>query len=325
MRHTVLFAMLLQVKTCTDAPRSDGGLSPADSDVTMPRDAATGDVDAAPAPCRAGATVPASARRTVRANGLSREYILHVPVGYDRAPTAVVFNFHGWNSNAAAMQSRSRMDATADRERFVVVYPQGVDDSFNAGGTCCGGALDRNLDEAAFARAILDDLGDELCLDRRRVYATGLSNGGFLSYRFACEQADLFAAVAPVAAIVSVPACTPSRPVPVLHFHGAADIFVPVAGRPTWRPPVPSLDETLQGWRQRNGCTGASTVTYQRGDVTCEAWTNCRADATVERCLVDGGGHTWPGGEPAPLFGATTRDISASDYMWRFFARHTLP
>lgn len=321
MRHAVLFAMLLRARSCVDAPTTDGGATAPDA--PTPRDGET--VDVSSAQCRAGAVIPASARRTVRANGLSREFILHVPRGYDRSPTAVVFNFHGWNSNAAAQQSVTRMDATADRERFVVVYPQGVGDSFNAGGTCCGGALDRNLDDAAFVRAILDDLDDELCLDRRRVYATGLSNGGFLSYRFACEQADLFAAVAPVAAIVSVPTCTPSRPVPVLHFHGSADIFVPVAGRPAWRPPVPSLDETLQGWRERDGCTGASTVTYQHGDVICEAWTNCRAGASVERCLVDGGGHTWPGGEPTPLLGRTTRDISASDAMWQFFARHALP
>lgn len=312
MRHAVPLVVLSLFTACTDAPGRDGGLPP-DSGAPPP------------SACSAGAPVPASARRSVRANGLAREYILHVPRGYARSATAVVFNFHGWNSNAAAQQSRSRMDATSDREGFIVVYPQGVGDSFNAGGTCCGPALDRNLDEAAFVRAILDDLDDVLCLDRRRVYATGMSNGGFLSYRFACEQADLFAAVAPVAAIVSVPSCTPSRPVPVLHFHGSADILVPVAGRPTWSPPVPSLDETLLGWRQRNGCTGASTVTYQMGDVTCEAWTNCRGGATVERCLVDDGGHTWPGGEPAPLFGLTTRDISASDYMWRFFSRHALP
>lgn len=111
----------------------------------------------------------------------------------------------------------------------------------------------------------------------------------------------------------------------MLHFHGTADLLVPVVGRPSWSPPVRSLDETIQGWRQRNGCTGASRVTYQNGDVTCEAWTSCRGGAEVERCLVDGGGHTWPGGEPVPLLGRTTRDIDASEHLWRFFARHALP
>jgi len=321
MRSAILVLAMLRLRACDVPAAPDGGLP--DASTTL--DVATNDAAPIPAACRADAPVPASARRTVEANGLTRSYILHVPSGYDRAATPVVFAFHGWNANAADLQSRTHLDATADRGRFLAVYPQGVDDSFNAGGTCCGGALRRDLDEAAFARAILADLGDELCLDRRRVYATGISNGGFLSYRFACEHADLFAAVAPVAAIVSVPTCAPSRPVPVLHFHGTADLLVPVAGRPSWSPPVPSLDETIQGWRQRNGCTGASRVTYQSSDVTCEAWTTCRDGAEVERCLVDGGGHTWPGGEPVPLLGRTTRDLDASEYLWRFFARHAPP
>lgn len=298
MRHL----WLLMLAACSGAPTPDAGS--VDSGFV--------------ATCSVEAT-PTSGRKTVTANGRQREYIVHVPSNYAGAPTAVVFNFHGWNSNAAAQQTRSRMDATADREGFVVVYPQGISDSFNAGGSCCGPAKDQDIDEAEFVRAMLDDLEREFCVDRTRVYSTGMSNGGFLSYRFACEQ-TLFAAIAPVAAIVSVPTCTPSRAVPVLHFHGSADLLVPVDGRPTWSPPVPSLDQTIDGWKQRNGCTGEPTVTFQNGDVTCEAW----ADCNVERCLVDGGGHTWPGGEPIPLFGKTTQDISASDYMWQFFSRHSL-
>lgn len=268
-----------------------------------------------------GIVNPASGRKTLG----DREYIVHVPSNYARAAAPVVFNFHGWNSNAAAQQTRSRMDATADREGFIAVYPQGIEDSFNAGGSCCGPALDQNVDEAAFVRAMLDDLERELCVDRKRVYSTGMSNGGFLSYRFACEATGLFAAIAPVAAIVSVPTCAPSRPIPVLHFHGSSDAFVPINGRPSLNPPVPSLEQTIDAWLQHDGCTGSPVVTFQNGEVTCEAWTNCDGGAEVEKCVIDGGGHTWPGGEPIPLFGKTTQDISASDHMWDFFSRHTLP
>lgn len=304
-------ALLAFVSACSSPPSPDAGAP----DAAVARAAA----------CRDDAEPPVSGRRTVTVNGLEREFLLHVPGGYARAPTAVVFNFHGWNSNAALQQARSKMDATADREGFAVIYPQGVGDSFNAGGSCCGDARAQDLDEAAFVRAMLDDVERVLCVDRRRVYSTGMSNGGFLSYRFACERADVFAAVAPVAAIVSVPACAPGRPISVLHFHGSADLLVPIDGRPSWTPPVPSLEQTIDGWVRHNGCTGSPVVTFQNGDVTCEAWKTCDGDAEVERCVVDGGGHTWPGGEPAPLLGATTDDVSASDRAWEFFSRHALP
>ncbi|MGV3622278.1 MAG: alpha/beta hydrolase family esterase [Archangium sp.] len=294
---------------CSGSPSRDGGLQMTDSGVG----------DSGVTPC--GVSSPTSGRKTVG----DREYLVHVPANYARVPTPVVFNFHGWNSNAEAQQSRSRMDTTADREGFIAVYPQGIGNSFNAGGSCCGPALDQDIDEAAFVRAMLDDLERELCVDRKRVYSTGMSNGGFLSYRFACEDTSLFAAIAPVAAIVSVPTCTPSRAMPVLHFHGTADAFVPIDGRPSLDPPTPSLEQTIDLWLQNDGCTGSPTVTFQNGDVTCEAWTNCDDGSEVEKCVIDGGGHTWPGGEPIPIFGKTTQDVSASDRMWEFFSRHSLP
>lgn len=289
-------------------------------------DAAIGDASTPLAgACAADATFPESGERTVTVEGIERTYLLHVPTDYDRAALALVLTFHGWNSNAMAMQDRSRMNDTADREGFAVVYPQGIGDSFNAGGDCCGDALDMNIDEGAFVRAILDDVAAVLCLDRRRVYSTGMSNGGFLSYRFACEMTDVIAAVAPVAAVVRVPTCEPSRPIPVLHFHGTSDAFVPDEGRSYVSPPVPSVQDTIDSWLQHNGCTGDPAVTYEQGDARCEAWTTCDADAEVELCLITGGGHTWPGGMPAPNLGVTTTDISASDWMWEFFKRHALP
>ena len=261
---------------------------------------------------------------TVMSSGVPRLVNVHVPTSYDPSRgTPLVLNFHGFTSDAVQEALLSQMSPKADDEGFVVMYPvgTGVPLSWNAG-ACCGTAAATGVDDIQFVKDLLQTAEDKLCIDPARVYATGMSNGGFLSHRIGCELADRFAAIAPVAGVLGVPTCTPTRPVPVIEFHGTADPLVPYDGSSILN--FPSVPDTFAGWAQRDGCTGTPVQTYQNGDATCSTYQQCAGGAEVTLCTIAGGGHTWPGGTPVPTLGATSTDIHATDAMWDFFVAHPL-
>jgi polyhydroxybutyrate depolymerase len=150
-----------------------------------------------------------------------------------------------------------------------------------------------------------------------------MSNGGFLSHRLACELSDRIAAIAPVAGVLGIPTCAPRRPVPVFHFHGTLDALVPYNGGGALN--FNSVADTMRGWAQRDGCGPTPAEFLRRGIVRCDRWSGCRLGSEVQLCTVDGGGHTWPGAFPIPLFGVTAREVSASELMLDFFERHPMP
>jgi polyhydroxybutyrate depolymerase len=254
-----------------------------------------------------------------------------VPDSYqaERA-TMLVMNFHGLSSADWQEELLTRMDEASDARGFIVVYPAGVASSWNAG-FCCGDAWTGGVDDVQFVRDLIAELGASYCLDPRRIYATGMSNGGFLSHRIGCELAGVVAAIAPVAGVLGLPPdeCQPARPVPVLDFHGTADPLVPYdGGSPLIGVPVsgwlnfPPVADTMAVWRARNDCLTAPATIYAQGDATCVRWDG---HAPVVLCTIDGGGHTWPGGVPIPTLGKTSTDISATDTMLDFFAANPLP
>jgi polyhydroxybutyrate depolymerase len=272
-------------------------------------------------PCTTGVTGARDRTVTVMHGGLARTANVHLPASWNgRSPRAVVLNFHGRNSTPTQQNLLSGMNALSDREGFIAVHPQGVGNTWNAG-LCCGEAQTRRIDDVGFVRALLDSLEASFCIDDKRVYATGLSNGGFLSHRLGCELSGRIAAIAPVAGTNLTSPCTPSRPVPVLHLHGTADSIVPYGGFAS----VASVDDTMAGWARRNGCASNRTPLFSRGDVTCEQWPGCRSGTRVHLCRVQGGGHQWPGGFTIPGLGANTNAIDASAEAWAFFEQHALP
>ena len=261
--------------------------------------------------------------------GRVRRFLVHVPKGYLGTDMPAVLNFHGWGSNAHQQLDLSGMNAIADREGFIVAYPEGTGTiaGFNAGG-CCGEALAGQVDDVAFVRELVAKLDSVFKLDRRRLFATGMSNGGFMAHRLGCEMSDVFAGIAPVAGVMGMPSCTPSHPVSVLQFHGTAD---PLVGyRSGGLAVFTSVEDTVRDWAKRDRCPGLAAgwasdsrrVTFERGDVRCETYTGCAQGTEVGLCRIDGGGHTWPGGPPVPQFGKTTTEISATEAMWSFFVRH---
>jgi polyhydroxybutyrate depolymerase len=293
------------------APNTDGG--------DPPPTAADGGMR-----CSGRTKPPADATWTLMSGGLSRTLAVHVPAGYDPTqPTPLVLNFHGQFSDGAQEDMLSGMSAKADDAGFIAVFPEGVGASWNAGGDCCDPALTENVDDVGFVEDILTAASAELCVDRARVFATGMSNGAYFAHRLGCALAGEIAAIAPVSGVLSVPpACEPSRPMPVMEFHGTADPVVPYDGGGT--PEEPSVPATFAGWAMRDGCQGAPKATFQSGDVTCSSYEACNATSEVTLCTVDGGGHAWPGGLSVPLLGYTTTSISATDSMWSFFVAHPL-
>jgi polyhydroxybutyrate depolymerase len=224
------------------------------------------------------------------------------------------------------------MDPIADREGFVTVYPDGTGAirTWNGGG-CCGRAVIDGIDDVGFVAALLDHLEAALCLDRRRIYATGMSNGAILSHRLACELSTRITAIAPVAGTDNTSSCAPTRSVAVLAIHGTEDGHVPWDGGLGCGPAgvaFNSVPATVEGWRARNGCGAASTVYFEQGDGRCVGHGGCAEHGDVVLCSIEGGGHSWPGGAPpaglveCPENGPQSTTFLASEAIWRFFAQH---
>ena len=270
-------------------------------------------------------------------DGRERSYRLHIPPGLDpSASSPLVVALHGGGGNGANLQAKVGLDAIADREGFLVAYPDGsgrLDDyllTWNAG-NCCGYALDEQVDDTAFLRAMVADISQTHSIDPRRIYATGMSNGGMMSYRLACEAADLFAAVAPVAGALNLESCEPSEPVSVLAIHGTADQHVLFeGGAPVVKADAhPRIDRSvhyaLTYWAARDGCA-LEPIRGQAGAVTREVYPRCEPGLAVELIAVEGGGHAWPGAlKFSPQGDEPSHALNASEAIWDFFEAHPKP
>jgi polyhydroxybutyrate depolymerase len=295
-----------------------------------------------------GATVVAAAEQlgpgdhtlSLAVGGLQRSAIVHVPPLYDRAvPMPVMLAFHGGGANAENMVRFSGLNEKADEAGFIAVYPNGTGRlsrmlAFN-GGNCCGQAAANGVDDVEFTRRLLDDVANACTIDPKRVFATGMSNGGIMAYRLASELSDRIAAIAPVGGPMGTKACRPGRPVSVIHFHGTDDAFAPFQGgrgRGLSGTSFFSVDHSIAAWVEADGCD-PTPVTIRLPDTTDDGTTVTRTTygqgkdgAEVVLIVIEGGGHTWPGRESRlASLGKSTRDISANDLMWAFFQRHPLP
>lgn len=269
---------------------------------------------------------------SVESGGMSRTALLHVPDKYDPGKGAMlVLNFHGFLSAGWQQALLTRMSNESDARGFIVAYPEGVAASWNAG-DCCGTAWTDSVDDVKFVRDLLDRIEADYCIDKKRIFATGMSNGGFFSHRLACEASDRIAAVAPVAGVLGVDfaKCQPGRSVPILDFHGTSDPMVPYyGGTPIIQQlgaglVFHSVAESMDRWRQINGCSTFEKQYFQNGDATCVEWPDCKGGAQTSLCTIAEGGHTWPGGIPIPA-GKTSADVSATNTMLDFFEAHPMP
>lgn len=268
-------------------------------------------------------------------DGVTRSYVLHVPDHLPPGRHALVLVFHGGGGNAENAARMSGMSAIADREGFIVAYPNGSGRLQNRlltwnVGNCCGYALDHRVDDTGFIRALIEKLEATQPVDARRVYATGMSNGGMMAYRVGCELADKVAAIAPVAGALAGE-CRPVAPVSVIAFHGTADQHVryeggaPVRKADTHPRSDRAVRDTLGFWVEQDRCARHETFSAAPA-VAVDAWSRCRGNAAVQLYTLQGFGHAWPGGQRGSWLGDSPEAaVSASEVMWRFFSEHPKP
>jgi poly(3-hydroxybutyrate) depolymerase len=236
----------------------------------------------------------------MQSGGPSRSFILYVPTGYDgtkRLP--LVFDVHGFTSWAEEQLQRSKWDKMVDQEGFVLINPDGVNESWNAG-SCCGG---NNQNDVGFFRDMVTKATEELCIDSKRVYVSGHSNGGAMTYRLACEAADIFAAVAPVCGWMTVSSCNPSRPIPVLAIRGKDDSTVR----------IDTADADIDAWLANNQCSTAPVTTSG----VCTTYASCAGGTQVMDCR--------PRGNHNFFYSTNPDNYLVPDNAWPFFKQFSLP
>ncbi|HKC49107.1 MAG TPA: PHB depolymerase family esterase [Gemmatimonadales bacterium] len=268
--------------------------------------------------------------RTMVVAGQEREYLLYVPASLDRTrPAPLVISLHGAGLWGAAQREISQWNRVADRERFLVVYPSGAP---GAGPRVWHLEANDSLpQDVRFIAALIDTLAAQFDIDRTRIYADGLSNGGGMAFALSCTLSDRIAAVGLVGPALTLPWrwCTDRHPIPAIWFHGTADRAAPYHGgtslvAPT--EPFPSIPAFVAKWAQRNRCGATPQDSSIAADITRSVYTQCADDATVVLYTIRGGGHTWPGGGPLPdaWVGPTNREIDATSLIWAFFCEHPL-
>lgn len=260
--------------------------------------------------------------------GEKRKYLLHVPKTYDASkPVPLVIAIHGFAEYPAHIKDYSRWNKLADEHGFLVVYPSGrmIPKRWNASGTGSS-----PLSDAQFISDLIEHLEQKYNIDRNRIFASGLSNGGGMVYMLACTLPERIAAVGGVAGayLYNADACKPSRQVPMIIFHGTEDPVVPYHGGPSvsFQIPFPDVPEWVNHLAEKNGCQQPPTEFAVNGEVSGIRYDNCKQNADVEFYTIHGGGHSWPGGKVIPKFlvGHTSKAIDATKVMWEFFERHPL-
>lgn len=275
--------------------------------------------------------------RTIGTGDQKRTYILHVPPQFEpKKKIPLVIAFHGGGGNATKLSKGIGLSKKADEAGFLVAYPNGTGwfeeaYTFNAG-NCCGYARDLNIDDVAFTRMMLDDISKEASIDKKRVFATGVSNGGMMAYRLASELSDRIAAIAPVSGTMGTRNCHPKCPVSVMHIHGTEDEYIPFnggMGKGFSGTDFYSVDHSIQAWVKANRCDKEPKVekipdTAKDGtSITLKTYGSGMEGTEVVLVAVEGGGHTWPGLRTRlPELGKSTSNISANDVIWDFFVKH---
>jgi polyhydroxybutyrate depolymerase len=272
---------------------------------------------------------------TLDVDGTQRSFRLHRPAAAapdEKLP--LVIALHSGQSNAAEMEMLSGLSALADKEKFMVVYPNAI--GRYRGKLYWNDGRAPKVDDVRFIGKLIDELVTRHRADTRRVYVTGISNGASMTNRLAVELGARLAAIAPVAGTIGVKVANqwkPPRPMPVMYFHGTADPLAYYEGGSagTYRGSALSAEDFVQWWAKRNACrdrprTEALPDKVDDGtQVERRSYSNCAAGADVVFYRIEGGGHTWPGGQPwlpEKLIGRTSGNIDASAQMWVFFVRH---
>lgn len=295
--------------------------------------------------CLSGGAKSHEYTSSMQFEGLERTWLVHLPEGFDKSisrPLVIVLHGGGGRARGMIDLTEGGFDELADREGFIVCYPQGVDKHWNDGRPgATSRASQENVNDVGFISALIDRLVRDLNVDPKRVYVTGISNGAMMSYRLGWELSSKIAAIAPVAG--AMPENLPERPAPanpvsVLVISGTDDPLVPYKGgevhlynKELGR--VLSVPQSVEHWVRQNGCSTPPAISQEPDKdpndgttITREIYSQGRNGSEVILYSIEGGGHTWPGGFQylsEKIIGRTCRDIDANEIIWNFFKNHS--
>ena len=263
-------------------------------------------------------------------DGITREYLVHVPKSYHGQPMPMLVALHGGGGDAdfQADDSKYKLVSKSEAAGFIAVFPNGysrfpsgVLATWNAG-TCCGAAQKNNIDDVGFIREVIHRVERQANIDPKRVFATGMSNGAMMSWRLACEAPEI-RAIAPVEGTDNTTTCKPAHPVPVIEFHAADDPNVPFNGGVGVGPShtnFTSVLATQAKWVQLDRADPNARRVLTVPGAHCDLHRSKPGGAPVELCVTDTGGHSWPGGGTQQGRKQPSMAISANDLMWNFFS-----
>jgi len=275
-----------------------------------------------------------SAQQTINGSllhdGIQRDYILYIPANYNgNTDVPLVLNFHGYGSNATEQMNYGDFRDLSDTEGFLLVHPQGTTINGERGWNVGFPGSGSTTDDVGFTEALIDELANLYAINLDRVYATGMSNGGFMSFLLACQLSQKIAAIASVAGSMTPDTyglCSAQHPIPILQIHGTSDSVVPYNGDLNW---TLSIVDVISYWLSYNNCDTTPTVTtlpdidpLDGSTVTHIVYSDGDNGVTTEHMKVIGGGHTWPGS--AFNFPGTNQDINASTEIWAFFSKYDI-
>ncbi len=269
---------------------------------------------------------------TLKHQDIKRMYMVHVPKSYQAAkPMPMVLSLHGGGGNMRyqATDEYYGIISKSESAGFIAVFPNGYSRFAKGGlatwnaGICCGKARDKNIDDVGFIKSVVNDMKARANVDANRIYANGMSNGGMMSYRLACEMADTFTAIAAVAGTDGTAQCAPSKPVSVLHIHAIDDervLFHGGSGSDSnTHADFESVPNTVAKWVKLNGCSASPERVLQVSGAYCDIYKQCQNGAQVKICITETGGHSWPGGKKVRGNKTGSTAINATDLIWDFY------
>jgi polyhydroxybutyrate depolymerase len=249
--------------------------------------------------------------QTIEVDGQTREFRVFRPETLPEAAPLVVV-MHGWGFTAEQIEADYGWNELAAKQRFIIAYPEGVGQSFNAAGECCGPAAERDVDDFAFITGLIERLEQKLPIDDKRIYAAGFSNGGVLAYALACRT-SMFAAIAAVAA-TQVGTCEDPRPTSIIHVHGLADQLVRYDGGPAVVPGARAVPSVMRDWLRINDCEKPER---SRDGAVAVARAECAGGREVTLVLITDEDHLWPG------HAGSTSEWDATRELWTMLSRHS--
>jgi polyhydroxybutyrate depolymerase len=276
-------------------------------------------------------TAPGDYRFSFVHDGITREYLVHVPMSYRPGrPTPMLLALHGGGGNAdfQANDSKYNLIGKSEQAGFIAVFPNGysrfggVLATWNAG-ACCGAAQKANVDDVGFIREVIHRVQKQVSIDAGRIFATGMSNGAMMSWRLACELPEI-RAIAPVAGTDNSAICRPAHPVAVIEFHARDDDHVLFVGgygeKSLAKVNFTSVAATQAKWVQLNRADSQARRVLSVTGAHCDLYPAKRGGAPVELCTTDSGGHSWPGGGTQQGRKQPSMAINANNLMWNFFS-----